>query len=328
MARPPKLALPLRDGVAASALACPPGAWPRVLDFLAERLPLVSREDWADRMARGDVLDEAGVALAADAPYRAQRRLYYWRWIADEPEVPFASRIVHLDDHLLVADKPHFLPVTPKGRYARQTLLARLRLETGLADLSPIHRLDRETAGLTLFSVQAASRDAYQRLFREREVEKVYEAIAPWRDEADPAFPLELASRLEEHPVDFMQMRTVAGTPNAFTRIDVLERLGRPGDSGDGAMGDGGGDGGGARARYELRPHSGVKHQLRAQMCALGRPIEGDRIYPVLQPVEDVVDFSRPLQLLAREIAFVDPVTGQPRRFVTSLRLTGADPGG
>ncbi|MDH0867444.1 pseudouridine synthase [Mitsuaria sp. GD03876] len=305
MARPPKLALPLRDGVAASALACPPGPWPRVLDFLAERLPLVPREDWAARMARGDVLDDTGEPLAPDAPYRAQRRLYYWRWLADEPEVPFASRILHVDAHLLVADKPHFLPVTPKGRYVQQTLLTRLRRETGLADLSPIHRLDRETAGLTLFSTQAATRDAYQRLFRERDVEKVYEAIAPWLDDVGERLPFEQASRLEEHPVDFMQMRTVDGEPNALTRIALLARL----DEG--------------RAHYELRPRTGVKHQLRAQLCALGLPIENDRIYPVLQPVEDEVDFTRPLQLLAREVAFTDPLDGRPRRFVTSLALAG-----
>lgn len=303
MARPPKLSLPLRNGVAASALACPPGPWPRVLDFLAERLPLVTREDWADRMARGDVLDERGTPLGPEAPYRAQRRIYYWRWLAEEPEVPFESRILFLDDHLLVADKPHFLPVTPKGRYVQQTLLTRLRRETGLIDLSPIHRLDRETAGLTLFSVRAATRDAYQRLFRERDVEKIYEAIAPWREEIVARLPMDYESRLEEHPVDFMQMRTMPGAPNACTRIALIERIGAD------------------RARYELRPHSGVKHQLRAQLCALGLPIEGDRIYPTLQPVEERLDFSRPLQLLARAIAFTDPITGAPRRFETSLRL-------
>jgi len=306
MARPPKLDLPLRDGVAASALACPPGPWPTVLDFLAERLPLVARDDWAARLQRGDVLDDTGAPLGPDAPYRAQRRLYYWRWLAAEPEVPGQARVLHLDEHLLVADKPHFLPVTPTGRYVQQTLLTRLRRETGLADLSPVHRLDRETAGLTLFSVQPATRDAYQRLFRDRDVEKVYEAIAPWRDELAARLPLSYDSRLEEHPVDFMQMRTVAGEPNARTRIALIERLGAD------------------RARYELRPHSGVKHQLRAQLCALGLPIEGDRIYPVLQPVEDEVDFSRPLQLLAREIAFTDPISGQSRRFVTSLELAGS----
>ncbi len=312
MARPPKLNLPLRDGVAASALACPAGPWPLVLDFLAERLPLVSRGDWADRMGRGDVLDDQGQALPPDAPLSQcqGRRVYYWRWLPSEPQVPGEVRIVHQDEHLLVADKPHFLPVTPKGRYIQQTLLTRLRRLTGLADLSPLHRLDRETAGLVLFSVQPLHRDAYQRLFRDRCVEKVYEAIAP-----DPStvgaetgaaslhFPLPLATRLQEHPVDFMQMQTVEGEPNAFTEVDLIERL--PG----------------GWARYRLRPSTGAKHQLRAQMAHLGLPLKGDRIYPVLQPVEAEPDFSDPLQLLAREIAFTDPVTGVSRRFETSLRL-------
>lgn len=303
MARPPKLALPLRDGVAASALACPAGPWPLVLDFLSERLSLVNRADWAARMCRGDVLDDQGLPLPPDAPYRAGRRLYYWRWLADEPAVPGEVEVLHLDDDLLVADKPHFLPVTPKGRYVQQTLLTRLRRLTGLADLSPIHRLDRETAGLTLFSVQPRHRDAYQRLFRDRQVEKVYEAIAPWCDALDE--PLNLASRLEEHPVDFMQMRTVEGAPNAFTRITRGQML--PG----------------GRAHYLLQPSSGVKHQLRAQMCALGLPIEHDRIYPVLQPAEETPDFRHPLQLLARSIAFTDPVSGQARCFVSSRKLDG-----
>ncbi len=310
MARPPKLTLPLRDGVAASALACPPGPWPLVLDFLAERLPLVTRQDWSERMGRGDVLDDQGQPLHPDTPLaRCQgRRLYYWRWLENEPQVPGEVRILHQDDHLLVADKPHFLPVTPKGRYVQQTLLTRLRRMTGLADLSPLHRLDRETAGLVLLSVQPQHRDAYQRLFRDRCVEKVYEAVAPDSDglPVPLKFPLQLATRLQEHPVDFMQMQTVDGEPNAFTQVERLASL--PG----------------GWARYELRPSTGAKHQLRAQMAHLGLPLKGDRIYPVLLPVEDTPDFSDPLQLLAREIAFTDPVTGAPRQFRTQLRLEAA----
>lgn len=292
--------------MAASALSCPPGPWPLVLDFLAERLPLVARQDWAERMARDEVLDEQGEPLGPDAPFSRckGRRLYYWRWLAQEPQVPGEVRIVHQDDHLLVADKPHFLPVTPKGRYVQQTLLTRLRRLTGIADLSPLHRLDRETAGLVLMSVNATHRDAYQRLFRERDVDKVYEAIAPWSETL--SFPCELATRLEEDTVDFMQMRTVDGPANAFTRVSVMERLGN------------------GLARYELRPSTGAKHQLRAQMCALGVPLLGDRIYPVLQPVEATPDFSNPLQLLARELSFADPVTGEQRRFHTTLRLEAA----
>ena len=292
MARPQKPTLPLHEGVAASAVFCPPGPWPTLTAFLNERLPRV--DDWAERLARGDVVDDDGQPLP-DAPYRGNRRVYYWRQLPTEPDVPGEVRIVFQDAHLLVADKPHFLPVTPSGLYARQTLMARLRHATGLADLIPIHRLDRETAGLVVFSVRPQDRDAYHQLFRERVVEKVYDAIAP---AGDGPWPRVVRHRLVEPPGDdFMQMQVVDGEPNAETRIDLVEHL--PG----------------GLARYELRPHTGQRHQLRAQMNALGLPLVGDRIYPVLQPHENPPRFDAPLQLVAREISFTDPVTGQSRSF-------------
>lgn len=291
MSRPPKPPLPLRDGVAASAVFCPPGPWATTAAFLAERLPRV--DDWPERLARGDVVDDDGQAV--EEAYRPNRRVYYWRTLATEPEVPFGERIVFQDEHLLVADKPHFLPVTPSGLYARQTLMARLRHRTGLADLIPVHRLDRETAGLVVFSVQPAERDAYHRLFRERVVDKVYDAVAPF---SEGPWPRVVKHRLEEPDTEqFLQMQVVAGEPNAETHIALVERL-------DGGL-----------ARYELRPHTGARHQLRAQMNALGLPIVGDRVYPVLQPHENPPRFEAPLQLVAREISFTDPITGQRRHF-------------
>lgn len=295
----------MREGVSASALACPAGPWPLLLDFLAERLDLVSRGDWQARMAAGEVLDERGQVLPPEAPYRAGRRIYYWRWLAQEHEIPFEEQILFQDEELLVADKPHFLPVTPSGRYVQQTLLTRLKRRTGIASLTPVHRLDRETAGLTLFAIKPESRDAYQRLFRERTVEKVYEAIAPWR--AELQLPLTYRSRLQERSEAFMQMQEVPGEPNAETEIRLLQALGMQ------------------WARYELRPHTGQKHQLRAHMSALGLPLRGDRIYPVLQPEEAEPDYREPLRLLARSIAFTDPVTGQARHFESARQLAFSD---
>ena len=292
MARPPKPALPLREGVAASAVFCPPGPWATTTAFLIERLPRV--DDWPERLARGDVVDDEGRPVG-DAPYRGNRRVYYWRHLDVEPDIPFEARIVFQDEHLLVADKPHFLPVTPSGLYARQTLMARLRHATGLVDLNPVHRLDRETAGLVVFNLRREERDAYHRLFRDRAVEKVYEAVAPVG--AGP-WPRVARHRLEEpEGENFMQMQVVPGEPNAETWIDLIETL--PG----------------GLARYELRPHTGLRHQLRAQMNALGLPLVGDRIYPVLQPHENPPRLDAPLQLVARAISFMDPVTGLTRRF-------------
>jgi len=304
MSRPAKLKLPLREGVGASALACPAGAWLTLLDFLCERLPRVTRADWQQRLAAGEVLDAEGQVLPADAPYRPGRRIYYWRWLAQEAPIPFEAQILFQDEFLLVADKPHFLPVVPAGRYVQQTLLTRLKKATGLETLTPAHRIDRETAGLVMFSIQAQTRGAYQNLFRDRLVSKVYEAVAPF----DPALSLPMLrrSRMQECDQAFMQMQEVAGEVNAETRIALLERLGPAGEW----------------ARYELQPSTGQKHQLRVHMNGLGLPIVGDRIYPRLLPQEAEPDYSHPLQLLARELSFTDPITGQARCFKSRLSLS------
>ncbi len=294
---------PQRDGVAASRVGVGDGRFPTLLAFLAARFPAVA--DWPARLARGDVLDRDGRPLAAVARVATGDLLWYWRDPPPEPRVPFDIEVLHHDDHLVVVDKPHFLPVIPGGRHLRETVLVRLRRLLGIATLAPMHRLDRETAGVLVFSVRAEERAAYHALLRERDVHKVYEAVAPWR--GDLALPLLARHRLEKPDgAGFMQVRVVTGEPNAEALVELVERLGDE------------------RALYRLTPRTGRTHQLRVQMSALGVPIVGDRIYPTLwpEPAPDAPpDWSHPLQLLAREIAFADPVTGQVRRFTSRRRL-------
>jgi tRNA pseudouridine32 synthase/23S rRNA pseudouridine746 synthase len=299
MARTHNLQLPMRDGVSASCVALPCGPWPTLLDFLVHRLPKVSRQDWLQRMQAGEVLDADGVAVQAHMPYRPQHKLYYYRSLPPEPRVPFDEQVLFRDEHLLVVDKPHFLPVTPSGRYLQETLLVRLKRRLNLPTLAPMHRIDRETAGLVLFTLQPQARNAYQSLFRDRVVHKQYEAIAPHR--AGLQFPLTYRSRLVDNEDAFMVMDEVDGEPNAETAIELLE-----------VRGD--------QARYALSPLTGKRHQLRVQMAALGLPIANDQIYPTLQP-EGQPDYDRPLKLLARTLAFTDPISGQPRRFESRLTL-------
>lgn len=313
MSRPrPLWTPPMRDGVGASRVAVTPGPWRTVHDFLVHRLPALSAEAWARRIADGDVLDAAGRPVEISAPCVVHSVLWYWRRLdAPEPVVPFAVDILHRDDDLLVVDKPPFLPMTPKGRHLHETLLVRLKLSTGLDTLVPIHRLDRETAGVVLLSVRPATRAAYQALFRDRRVDKVYEAVAPWCGQLAARLPVDYCSRLAERPDNFMQMHEVAGEPNAETRIELIARAG-------------------ALAHYRLRPRTGRKHQLRAQMNALGLPIVGDRIYPVLQPEPapgTPPDFREPLRLLARAVTFTDPVCGEVRRFESRRTLSLTPPG-
>ena len=294
---------PLRDGVAASRVGIGDGRFATLLHFLAARFPAVA--DWPARLARGDVLDDQGRPLAADAPCVAGSLVWYWRDPPPESRVPFEIELLHQDEHLVVVDKPHFLPAIPSGRHLHETVLVRLRRQLGIATLAPMHRLDRETAGVLVFTVRAEERGAYHALLRERAVAKVYEAIAPWRD--DLALPLLAHHRLgKPDDTGFMQVRVVPGEPNSEALVELVERLA---------------DG---RALYRLTPRTGRTHQLRVQMNALGLPIVGDRIYPTLwpEPAPDAPpDWSHPLQLLAREIAFADPVTGEPRRFASRRKL-------
>lgn len=294
--------LPMRDGVNPSCVVLPSKneGWGSVLDFLVHRLNTVDSASWQQRMAAGDVVDACGRHITAQQPFNAGLRVYYYRSVAQEQPIPFEATVLYRDAHLLVADKPHFLPVLPSGAYVQQTLLVRLKRLLGLRDLSPIHRIDRDTAGLVLLSVQRATRGHYQALFRERRVHKVYEAIAPWRPELGLEFPRQHHSRLQES-TPFFRMQEVPGTPNSCTHMALME-VAPP------------------WARYRLEPVTGKRHQLRVHMAALGLPLQGDTFYPTLRE-RPANDYSHPLQLLAREIAFTDPVSGQQHHFQSRLSL-------
>ncbi len=292
------------EGVSASRVYLPADqAHPNLLDFFTQHFPHIDAAEWLTRFDEGLIMTESGLPVAASDAYLANTHLIYFRRLVREPEIPFEESILYQDDHILVADKPHFLPVTPSGLYLHQTLLNRLRVRTGIQTLSPIHRIDRDTAGLVVFAVQPAERGLYQNLFRDRAVHKIYEAIAPYSDSLNAKLPLKYQSRIEESD-HFLQMQEVDGEPNSDTEIELIE-VKKP------------------WAKYRLTPGSGKKHQLRCHLNALGVPIKHDQIYPILTPYQKYdLDFSKSLQLLAKEIQFTDPITGQSRRFVSKRELT------
>lgn len=293
-----KSALPQQQGVGASAVVLPAGPWRTVLEFLQQRFPRIAAADWRSRMERGQVLDGAGAPLNTASVYRAGARVHYYRELPAETRIPLEAQILFRDEHLLVADKPHFLPVMPSGRYLRQTLLVRLKEQLDLPQLTPLHRLDRATAGVVLFAIRPETRAPYQALFAQRKVDKRYEALAPSLD--PQGFPLTRRSRLAPGE-PFVRMREVSGAPNTETAIELAQNHG-------------------ALSLYRLRPLTGKKHQLRVHMAALGAPILNDPLYPESR-LDAPDDFSRPLKLLARSIGFTDPLTGSARYFESARTL-------
>lgn len=299
MRRPLPSRLPTRDGISPSAVFLPPGEWPTVLAFLVARFPEVGEARWRARMNSGNVADAEGNTLSPHAPYRAGIRLYYYRELESELHIPFEESIIYEDDNILIADKPHFLPTAPVGQYLKETLLARLKCRLGLEHLVPLHRLDRETAGLLIISKNINTRDAYHALFRENRIEKTYEAIAPYN--ASLTFPVTYSSRIERAE-KFYRRQEVPGAPNATTVIALIEHRN-------------------GMARYRLQPITGKTHQLRLHMAALNMPILNDPYYPE-ETTRKGDDFSQPLQLLAKTLIFVDPVTGEARHVESRQRLT------
>jgi tRNA pseudouridine32 synthase/23S rRNA pseudouridine746 synthase len=299
-----KTPLPIADGVGPSSQWLPAGPWKTVLHFLEGRFPQVDVATWITRMSRGEVVDEHGLRLNPGSPYREGACIYYYRELESETRIPFAEDVLYEDEHILVVDKPHYLPVVPAGRFLQETLLVRLRRQGKPESLVPIHRLDRDTAGIVLFSVNSKTRGYYASLFRERKVDKVYEALAPVPEPMSGIiFPLTRRSRIVRGE-PFFRMKEVEGEANSETRIEVVKAAGR----GDNTL-------------YRLRPVTGKKHQLRLHLAALEIPVVNDKLYPTYVRELNNDDFSKPLKLLAKSIAFKDPVTGRERFFESTRRL-------
>lgn len=297
--RIPPSPLPQRHGVDPVRIKLPQGgAWATVREHLVQRL--AAGAGVIDRMiGEGLIVGEDGRPLSAGTAYVPGMFVWFHRELPDEERVPFTLDVVYRDEHIVVADKPHFLATTPRGSHVAETALARLRRELDLPALGAAHRLDRLTAGLVLFTVRPEERGAYQSLFRDKLVGKEYEAVAAYDAELD--LPLTVRSRIvKERGV--LAAQEVAGEPNAVSRVELREHR-------DGV------------GRYRLTPSTGQTHQLRVHMNALGVPILGDPLYPKVTGPVPAGDFRRPLQLLARVLEFTDPVTGQAHRFVSERAL-------
>jgi len=281
------------------SLPCIDKPYPSIMEFLAERFPRVSRSSWETRITECKVLDEEGMPITTETPFVPQKRLFYFREVADEPRVPLQEKILFQNDEILVACKPPFLPVIPSGPYVNECLLNRLRITTGNNNLVPLHRIDRETSGLVLFSMNKETRGLYGGLFLNGTIEKTYEALsAVTRNPETTDWIVE--NRLVDDDVWF-RTKVVPGAVNARSKIKLVDLKNN-------------------RAHFLLNPLTGKKHQLRVHMSGLGFRIMNDRYYPELLPKQED-DLNNPLQLIARRVRFTDPVSGKEMEFESERKL-------
>ena len=286
-----------------------------VLEYLIIKFPRINPAIWRQRMSDGKVHRHDHSLITAQSPFKVQERIYYYREVESEPVIAAAEVIIYQDAHILVAYKPHFLPVIPGGVFVNECLQNRLRRATGITSLQAVHRLDRVTAGLVVFSVNPATRHLYHHLFESRQIQKTYQAIARINDGQQligqhlVGKPLvgkswEVNNRLVRSQPRFT-MQVVEGESNSHSIITCIEQSA-------------------VEALFELRPITGKTHQLRVHMQCLGFGIKHDKYYPVLQPLSsDNID--APLQLLAKSLDFIDPVTNAPRSFSAARNLSLSD---
>ena len=271
------------------------GDWPTVRSWLHEKLTRVDDAAIDAALAAGEYVDDNGTAVTVDTGFVAGQRIWFHRELPVEVPVPFDIPVLYRDERIVVVDKPHFLATIPRGQHIQQTVVVRLRRELGLPELSPVHRLDRATAGVLLLTTQQQWRGRYQNIFRDRLADKTYQAVAGFRDDLD--LPLEVRSHIVKDRGTIQAYEVPGAAPNAVTRIELLQQRGGYG-------------------LYALHPTTGRTHQLRVHLNSLGIPILGDALYPGLLDVA-ADDFSRPLQLVARRLAFRDPISGAEHEFAS-----------
>lgn len=294
--------LPIRDGVGATRLHVPrTGPWPTVSAYMVERFFHLDPQYLLERFDRGEVIAFDGSAVSRDTALGAEEFVWYYREPPVETRIPFDVEILHQDDDLVVVDKPHFLPTTPAGKYVQNSALVRLRRQLDNSDLAPVHRLDRATAGLLMFSARPQTRGAYQMLFQNRAIEKVYEAVSARPEGWVDPYPLTVRLHIEKLRGQVCVQVDAEREPNSETLVELI-------DADEHVV------------HTLLRPHTGRMHQLRVHLASIGAGILHDNLYPVLTD-EKPDDHDRPLQLLARQLRFVDPLSGREREFVTRRTL-------
>ncbi len=263
-----------------------------LIEYLVQRYPRFTREDWMNRIDSSRVLLD-GIPSKVRAILKPGQQLSWMRPPWEEPDVPRSFAILYRDEHMLAVAKPGGLPTIPcGGGFLEHTLLSLVRRR--FPEASPSHRLGRGTSGIVLFTMTQKAAAKISQAWSCGEVLKIYRALAtgcPVCDEFEVNTPI--------GPVPHRVLKTVyAASPSgkpARSQVRVLERRD-------------------ASSLLQVRITTGRPHQVRIHVAAAGHPLLGDRFYAVGGiPAEDsqALPGDTGYYLHHALLGFPHPVTGE-----------------
>jgi 23S rRNA pseudouridine1911/1915/1917 synthase len=262
------------------------------LAWLCQR-PGAVEQVWRERFAQGLVTVD-GARAEPGQVLRAGGWLSFHRPPWDEPDdVPLAFSVLHEDADLVAVGKPSGLPTMPAGGVYLEHTLLRL-VQKRFPGATPLHRLGRATSGLVLFARTDAARAEGARALRERDVRKVYRALASGQV-PEERFTIDAPiGEVPWAPLGMLWASSPAGRPSRSHALLLEQRQGC--------------------ALVEVEIETGRPHQIRIHLAHAGHPLTGDPLYgPGGRPIEGcgAVPGDGGYLLHAGRMELLHPRTGQ-----------------
>ena len=254
-----------------------------------ERFDVVARELFADisRKKIKEIIDQGGAYLnkkrifIAKTPVKKGDRLeLFWDEKTRKSEIKIEkNNIIYDSEGFLVLNKPPYMASQATLTGQQDTVCASLLRyfqEQGLSaglDLHLVHRLDIDTSGLIIVAKNKEFKRAFEELFKEKKLNKVYhafcfgkfkdtEGVLDWSLEPDPrgknTYRAVLGSA-EKRPDTHLNAKHVKSAVTTYRVLKYYERY-------DVSL-------------VECFPKTGRTHQIRVHMLALGHPLLGDKVY-------------------------------------------------